>query len=153
MNQKPNFPDNLDALRQAAEMAGTPTVAYDEQTVRARCAEFRDAIATVPSRHLYALKANSNPAIVRLLIDQVDGFDVVSPGELDLLLKLGVRGRNILFSSNYMTDTEMIGAADAGVMLNIGELSRLERFGQARPGSDACVRLNLGSEPAITSTW
>lgn len=143
MNQKPNLPENLDALSRVAATAKTPTVAYDEQIVRARCGEFRDAISTIPSRLLYALKANSNPTIIRLLLDEVDGFDAVSPGELELLLRLGVRARNILFSPNYMTDTEMLEAFDAGVLLNIGELSRLEQFGQAHPGSDACVRLNL----------
>ncbi|MFV1979983.1 MAG: diaminopimelate decarboxylase [Rhodothermia bacterium] len=143
MNQKPNLPTNLDELNRAVAAAGTPTVAYDEQTIRARCGEFRDAIASVPSRLLYALKANSNPALVQLLTDEVDGFDVVSPGELELLLRLGVRARNILFSPNYMTDAEMVDAADRGVMLNIGELSRLERFGREFPGSDVCVRLNL----------
>ncbi len=143
MNQEPNLPTNLASLNRVVTAAGTPTVAYDEQTILERCGEFREAITSVPSRLLYALKANSNPALVRLLINEVDGFDAVSPGELELLLRLGVRPRNILFSPNYMTDAEMVNATDRGAMLNIGELSRLERFGQAFPGSDVCVRLNL----------
>ena len=143
MTQKETIPVETDVLLRIAQRAGTPTVAYSEATIRERCREFRDAISRVPSRLLYALKANSNPAIVRILMDEVDGFDAVSPGEVELLMQLGVRPRNILFSPNYMTDAEMADAADAGVLLNIGELSRLERFGRARPGSITCVRLNL----------
>jgi diaminopimelate decarboxylase len=137
------MPSNIGALKRVVEIAGTPTVAYEEDVVRARCSEFLDAISSVPSCLLYALKANSNPALVRILIDEVDGFDVVSPGELELLLRLGVRPGNILFSPNYMTDAEMAFAVSREVLLNIGELSRLEQLGQVNPGSDVCVRLNL----------
>ncbi len=119
MNQKPDLPVNLDALNRVVATAGTPTVAYDERVIRTRCGEFREAIASVPSRLLYALKANSNPAVVRVLMDEVDGFDAVSPGELELLLRLGVRAGNILFSPNYMTDAEMEDAVARGVLLNM----------------------------------
>lgn len=143
MNQKQKLPDDVDALLRIAERAGTPTVAYDERTIRTRCSEFRAAIDGIPSCLLYALKANSNPALVRLLIDEVDGFDAVSTGEVELLKKLGVRPRNILFSPNYMTDAEMARALDDDVLINVGELSRLERLGRAQRGSEVCVRLNL----------
>jgi diaminopimelate decarboxylase len=57
-------------------------------------------------------------------------------------LKIGFPVDRVLFSANNMTDGEMHYATERGVMLNVGELSRLEAFGQAYPGSDVCVRLN-----------
>jgi diaminopimelate decarboxylase len=142
-NQKTKDLADVDTLLRIAERNGTPTVVYDERTILSRVAEFRRAIDKVPSSLLYALKANSNPAIVRILMDEVDGFDAVSPGEVELLDRLGVRPRNILYSPNYMTDDEMVTALDSGVLINVGELSRLERIGKARPGTSVCVRLNL----------
>jgi diaminopimelate decarboxylase len=143
MNQTPKKPTNRHALLEAARTFGTPAVVYLEDIVRARCQTFRDAIGGVPSKLLYALKANSNPALLEVVGEYVDGFDAVSPGEVDLLLRLGVDARSILYSPNYMTDEEMGMASDQRVIMNIGELSRLERFGSSNPGAPVCVRLNL----------
>ena len=143
MNRMPKKPHDVDGLVEAAARSGTPTVVYDEMMIRDRCAALRSAISSVPSKLLYALKANSNPALIRILLEEVDGFDAVSPGEVMLLLKLGARPEQIMFSPNYMTDSEMANAVERDVLLNLGELTRLERFGKAYPGSNVSIRLNL----------
>jgi diaminopimelate decarboxylase len=143
MNQKPGIPSGVDTWSSVVAKYGTPTVAYQEDVIHRRCSDFRAAIDEIPSRLLYALKANPNPTLLHVIGKLVDGFDAVSPGEIELLIRLGVEPRSILFSSNYMTDAEMVFAVERGVLLNIGELSRLDRFGHANPGSEVCVRLNL----------
>ncbi|ARA92800.1 diaminopimelate decarboxylase [Rhodothermaceae bacterium RA] len=131
-----------DVLRAVADTFGTPTYVYHAPTIRDRIGRLRRHLTGVPVRLLYAMKANSHPAILQIMREEGLGFDAVSPGELLLALRLGVEPDRILFSANNMTDEEMHLAHEHGVLLNIGELSRLEKFGRAYPGSAVCVRLN-----------
>jgi len=88
------------------------------------------------------MKANHCPPLLNVMRSAGLGIDAVSPGELDLCLRLGFDPANILYSANNMTDEEMHHAVKAGVAMNIGELSRLERLGQMYNGSDVCIRIN-----------
>ncbi len=125
-----------------ARRFGTPTYVYAESVIRAQCQRLRLLLEGLPVELLYAMKANSSPAVLRVLHSEGFGVDAVSPGEMLLALRLGWSPRRVLFSANMMTDAEMRGAVEAGVLLNIGELTRLERFGAAYPGARVCVRLN-----------
>ena len=136
------FPPTASRLLEAAEAFGTPTYVYDEAVVRARVARLREHLKGLPLRLLYAMKANANPALLKIIREEGLGVDVVSPGEMELALRIGFLPERILFSANNMTDDEMHEAHGQGVMLNIGELSRLARFGEAYPGAEVCVRLN-----------
>lgn len=137
---KPTF-DNA-ALLRAAELLGTPTYVYSESILRRQCRTLREHMRGIPFRLLYAMKANSCPAVLRILLDEGLGIDAVSLSELHLALRVGFPPERILFSANNMTDAEMEDAAASGVLLNIGELSRLEKYGRFAPGSAVCVRLN-----------
>lgn len=130
------------ALLRASESFGTPTYVYSEKVVREQCAKLRDHLEGIPTELLYAMKANDNPAILRIMHREGLGIDAVSPGELHLARSIGFEPERILFSANNMTDAEMREAAAEGVLLNIGELSRLHKFGVHAPGSPVCIRLN-----------
>lgn len=129
-------------LLKAAEDFGTPTYVYSERIVREQCAKLRRHLEGIPTRLLYAMKANDNPAILRIMLEEGLGIDAVSPGELHLARAIGFPPDRILFSANNMTDVEMHEAHSEGVLLNIGELSRLEKFGVFAPGSAVCIRVN-----------
>lgn len=133
---------DAETLLPAAEAFDTPTFVYSELVLRQKCGELKRHLTGVPYRLLYAMKANSSPAVLRIMLDEGLGIDAVSPGELRLALRLGFPPESILFSANNMTDQEMRDAASAGVLLNVGELSRLEKFGRHAPGSSVCARLN-----------
>ena len=139
---KPDAPQYTEYLLRAAHQFGTPTYVYVESTIRHQCAALQDFVAPLPNRLLYAMKANAQPAILRIMRSEGFGIDAVSPGELALALRVGFAPSDILFSANNMTDEEMDEAHNRGALLNIGELSRLEKYGQAFPGSAVCVRLN-----------
>ncbi|MBT8401552.1 MAG: diaminopimelate decarboxylase, partial [Rhodothermia bacterium] len=66
----------------------------------------------------------------------------VSPAELLLALRVGFPKDKILFSANNMTDEEMSLALRAGVLLNVGELTRLEKLGKAQSGASVSLRIN-----------
>ncbi len=131
-----------DVLLRIASRIGTPTYVYFADTIRERIAGLKTHLAPLAANLLYAMKANSHPAILSIMRDEGLGIDAVSPAELLLVLRLGFAPERVLFSANNMTDDEMHFARGQGVLLNIGELSRLERFGKAYPGADVCVRLN-----------
>jgi diaminopimelate decarboxylase len=135
-------PEYRRTLLEIAEAHGTPTYVYFESIIRERAARLRELFEGLPARLFYAVKANAAPAVVEIIKSEGVGLETVSPGEMLLGRKLGFDASNILFSANNMTDEEMTLAYEEGVILNIGELSRLERFGKAHPGAEVCVRLN-----------
>ncbi|QXD16003.1 diaminopimelate decarboxylase [Rhodocaloribacter litoris] len=135
-------PFEPERLLHVARTFGTPTYVYSEAVVRRQIDRLRTHLAGLPLRLLYAMKANASPALLRLMRDEGLGIDAVSPGELEVALRTGFPPDRILFSANNMTDEEMHLAHGKGVLLNIGELSRLERYGRAYPGAEVCVRLN-----------
>ncbi|MEM1092995.1 MAG: diaminopimelate decarboxylase [Bacteroidota bacterium] len=131
-----------DAYLDIAERFGTPTYVYDLGIVRKQCQLLKHHLRDVPCDLLYAMKANANPSILQVMRDEGLGIDAVSPAEMLVALQLGFAPEHVLFSANNMTDAEMHSAHQAGVLLNIGELSRLERYGHAYPGSAVSIRLN-----------
>ncbi len=139
MHKPTPFPE---ILKRVARSASTPTYVYFERTIRRQIGHLKRALEGVPSRLLYAMKANGHPSILRIILEEGVGIDAVSPAELLLALRVGFETDQILFSANNMTDAEMHFAHRQGVLLNIGGLSRLEQYGAAYPGSDVCVRLN-----------
>lgn len=129
-------------LLSIAETHGTPTYVYREQVIADRIQALRTHLSGIPVRLLYAMKANHAPPVLEVMRDHGLGIDAVSPAEMELALRMGFKPADILYSANNMTDAEMDTAVRSGVVMNIGELSRLERFGVDYPGSDVCVRVN-----------
>lgn len=147
MNDPGNtVPDRLPApselLERIAVDFGDPTYVYFESVIRERIRHLRGALDGLPHRLLYAMKANHAPPVLSLMLDQNLGIDAVSPAELLLALEIGFDADRVFYTANNMTDAEMRLAHRRGAILNVGELSRLERFGRAFPGSDVSVRIN-----------
>ncbi len=136
-------PDAINRLLLAiSKQAGTPTYVYFEDTIRQQAQAVKQFLADIPSRILYAMKANSHPSILGIMKSEGLGIDAVSPAELMLALRCGIPSASILYSGNNMTDDEMHRAAKEGVLINFGELSRLKKFGSAYPGRKVCIRIN-----------
>ncbi len=135
-------PFRTEILRDVADRYGTPTYVYDEQIIRRQCNTLKTHLRGIKTRLLYAMKANSHPALLQIIRSEGFGIDAVSPGELHLARAVGFSPDEILYTANNITDEEMHLIHNAGVLLNLGELSRLERYGKAYPGSAVCVRVN-----------
>jgi diaminopimelate decarboxylase len=142
-------------LTQAAREYGTPLFVYDADVVLQRYRELHAFIAWPKLRIFYALKANYNVALLRILRDEGAALDTVSPGEVHLACRLGFTPDRLLYTANSMTDAEVREVQRTGVLMNIGELSRLEKFGREFPGSRVCIRFNpdvVDGETAMTAT-
>jgi diaminopimelate decarboxylase len=120
---------------------GSPLYLYDLGVVRTRVRAVKESISYRPFQPLYAIKANSCPAVVRVIVGEGFGIDAVSPGEVAIALKLGVKPELVVYTENNMTDAEMVEAQRQGVVITCGSLDRLERLGRA--GAKECaVRFN-----------
>jgi diaminopimelate decarboxylase len=101
--------------RIAAEV-GTPVYVYSTATLRRHAEVFRAGLADVPHVHLaYAIKANPNLAVLRVLADCGYGADVVSGGELKRALAAGMAAKDVVFSGVGKTRGELAQALDAGI--------------------------------------
>ncbi len=136
-------------LVNTAKKYGTPLFVYNGYLIIERYNDFFNFIKLKSDKNnksnlriLYAMKANYNPEILKLLKKQGAYLDLVSPGEAILALKLGFRKEQLLFTENNMTDEEMHKIKKLGILMNMGSLSRLEKFGKTYSGSEVCIRFN-----------
>jgi diaminopimelate decarboxylase len=135
-------------LADLAEHFGTPLYVYSASVIRERMRLFDRAFRTVPHMVCYSVKANSNLSILRLLAKMGCGFDVVSGGELERVLRGSRRAaRRVVFSGVGKTRDEMRAALKAGVLLfNVESESELwalaECAAQAKKKARIAVRVN-----------
>ncbi len=118
----------LIALPKLAERFGTPLYVYSAGAIRERVRAFEKAFHKVDHTICYSVKANSNLSILRLLGNLGCGFDVVSGGELERVLKANRRAaKKVVFSGVGKTLGEMEAALKAGIlMFNLESASELE---------------------------
>jgi diaminopimelate decarboxylase len=136
----------LAAVRDAAR----PVCAYvyDLAALRSRAATVRAALphGTVL---LYAVKANSHPAVVRTLAGACDGLEVASGGELDRAVAAGAR--RIAFGGPAKTDAELAAAVRAGATVNVESAHELRRLARLTHDTAVSIRVNrAGRAPAGT---
>ena len=147
-------------LADIAQAAGTPVYVYSWPCVRQRYAALADALANTPHRICYAVKANGNLSLLARLAALGAGFDVVSGGELDRVLRAGGAASGVVFSGVGKTQGEIDSAIGHGIgcfnVESAGELDRIEE-GAARLGRRAriAVRVNpnvdAGAHPYIAT--
>jgi len=137
------------ALADIAEQVGTPFYAYSTATLTRHFNVFADALRGLNALVCYAVKANSNQAVIRTLAGLGAGADVVSGGELTRALKAGVKARNIVFSGVGKTDAEIRMALKAGIkQINVESEPELERISAVacEMGVDAPVALRVNPD-------
>ena len=104
------------SLVDIAQAVGTPFYAYSTATLERHYHVFTDAFADMRTTLCYAVKANSNQAVIRTFAKLGAGADIVSGGELKRALAAGIAPHKIVFSGVGKTREEMAAALDAGIM-------------------------------------
>lgn len=116
-------------LEEIAARYGTPCFVYSRRAIEAAYAEFVQASAGREVLVCYAVKANSNLAVLGLLARLGAGFDIVSGGELARVLAAGGDPRKVVFSGVGKTEADMRAALQAGVLcFNVESEAELERL-------------------------
>ena len=104
------------SLERIAAEVGTPVYVYSAATLRRHARVFREAVTGLGRVHLaYAIKANPNIAVLRVLADEGYGADVVSGGEMARALAAGMKPEDIVFSGVGKTKDELAKALHAGI--------------------------------------
>ena len=102
-------------VAEIAQRYGTPCYIYSRATLERHWHAFNDAFGTQPHLVCYAVKANSNIAILNLFVRLGSGFDIVSIGELERVLKAGGDPEKIIFSGVGKRIDEMQRALEVDV--------------------------------------
>src|SRR5208283_46769 len=123
------------SLTDLARDYGTPAYIYSQNAVTSRLRAYRDALAGVPHRICYAVKANSNLALLQVLQREGAGFDIVSGGELFRVLAAGADASKVVFSGVGKTREEIRFALERGIhSFNCESEPELETLGIAAAG-------------------
>jgi diaminopimelate decarboxylase len=125
------------------ELAGTPTFVYRADVIEQQLKRLTSAFSGARVRVMYACKALTNGAILRLMNNLGTGLDAVSLQEVELGLRAGFEPDRILFTPSMISFDELRSVAERGVQVNIDTISVLERFGTTYGNSiPVCIRIN-----------
>lgn len=117
------------ALSAIAERFGTPTYVYSRAHIEAQYRAYADALDGMPHLVCFAVKANSNLAVLNVLARLGAGFDIVSRGELERVLAAGGEPGKIVFSGVGKSREDMRRALEVGVhCFNVESTDELERL-------------------------
>ncbi|MHB1946586.1 MAG: diaminopimelate decarboxylase [Gammaproteobacteria bacterium] len=133
-----------------ADQYGTPCYIYSRATIENNWRAFNTAFANYPHRICYAVKANSNLAILNLLAKLNSGFDIVSQGELERVLIAGGNPKNIIFSGVGKQTSEIMRALEVGIFcFNLESESELERLNYIATQQKKIASIALRINPNI----
>jgi diaminopimelate decarboxylase len=136
-------------LADIAAQYGTPTYVYSRATLERHYRAFTDAAGTQPHLVCYAVKANSNIALLNLLARLGSGFDIVSEGELRRVLQAGGDPAKVVFSGVGKAETEIEFALQTGIKcFNVESEAELHRIAKvaARIGKIAPISLRVNPD-------
>ena len=138
------------SLTSLAEEFGTPLYVYNRRAIETAWTEFATALEGHPHLICYAVKANSNLAVLNTLARLDSGFDIVSGGELKRVLAAGGTPEKIVFSGVGKSEKEMVAGLEAGIRcFNVESASELERLATVAAAHGATAQISLRINPDV----
>ncbi|MDH3713421.1 MAG: diaminopimelate decarboxylase [Gammaproteobacteria bacterium] len=133
-----------------AERFGTPLFVYSRATLERHWRAFDDAFTGVPHLVCYAVKANSNLALLDVLARLGSGFDIVSGGELQRVLRAGGQAAKTVFSGVGKSRDELAAALAAGIRaVNVESAAELDRVVEVARGLGVRAPVSLRVNPDV----
>ncbi len=127
------------SAEELAKRYGTPLYVYDADAIREQSGKLTRAFAALPFRPFYAMKANGNLAILRLIREHGFGCDCVSPGEIFLARRAGFTPDEIWFTCSNVSDDDLRAIGDPRIVVNVNSMSEIDR----------CLALDLPNPIAL----
>ncbi len=138
------------SLNELAARFGTPLYVYSRGAMLAALAPYQRALAGRRHQLCYAMKANSNLAVLQTFAQAGCGFDIVSGGELERVLAAGADPATVVFSGVGKTRREMRQALDAGVMcFNVESEAELEVLSAVASAAGRTAHVSLRVNPDV----
>ncbi len=127
------------SCEELATRFGTPLYVYDAAVIRRQSANLRESFGGLPFRPFYAMKANGNLSILRMLRAEGFGCDAVSPGEIFLAMRAGFGADEIWFTCSNVSDADLRAIPDPRIVVNVNSMSEIDR----------CLALDLPNPVAL----
>ncbi|HHO69606.1 MAG TPA: diaminopimelate decarboxylase [Gammaproteobacteria bacterium] len=143
------FAEDVDVAT-LAQRHGTPLYVYSRATLERHWNAFDRALGERPHLICYAVKANSNLAVLALLARLGSGFDIVSGGELERVLRAGGQADRIVFSGVGKTGAEIERALQAGIRcFNVESEAELQRIDEIARAHGVLAPVSLRVNPDV----
>lgn len=137
-------------LNDLAAKVGTPFYVYSSATLRRHVRVVKAAFEGIPTLLAYAMKANSNQAVLKLMASEGAGADVVSLGELERALAAGIKPEMIVFSGVAKTVAEMRRGLEVGIhCFNVESEPELERLDMVASSMGKIARVSVRINPDV----
>lgn len=138
------------AISQLAAEYGTPLYVYSRASIERAWQQFDQSLSSWDHQVCYAVKANSNLAVLGVLAELGSGFDIVSVGELERVLKAGGDPAKIVFSGVGKKAQEMARALEVGIhSFNVESAAELERLNEVAASLGKVAQISLRINPDV----
>jgi len=138
------------SIAEIAHEVGTPFYLYSTATLERHFKVFSNAFEGIDALVCYAVKANSNQAVLKTLANQGAGADVVSEGELMRALKAGIPANKIVFAGVGKTKGEIAAALKAGIkQFNIESEAELEAINEVAASQEMIAPVSVRVNPDV----
>ncbi|MEK6589263.1 MAG: diaminopimelate decarboxylase [Nitrospinota bacterium] len=133
-----------------AKDVGTPFYLYSYTTIKNHFRAFNSAFSNIPHLVCFAVKANSNIALLRIFVEEGGGFDIVSGGELYRALLAGADPQKIVYTGVGKTEEEIVYALKSNIlMLNVESTQELFSIDRAAEETGIKAKVALRVNPDI----
>ncbi len=137
-------------ISQIASNVGTPFYCYSQKTIERHFRIFDDVFAGIAHTTCYAMKANPNPAIMKVLAKLGAGADIVSGGELEVAIKAGINPNKIVYSGVGKTKAEIKLALEHNILqLNIESEAELDSINEVAGELNCKARIAFRVNPDV----
>ncbi|MEG2566832.1 MAG: diaminopimelate decarboxylase, partial [Acinetobacter sp.] len=138
------------SLQQLAEQFGTPLYVYSKATLEKHFLDMDRAFDFIDHQICFAVKSNSNLAVLNVLAKQGAGFDIVTGGELARVLKAGGDASKIVFSGLGKTEADIKKALEVGIAcFNVESYAELDRIQKVAAELNVKAPISLRVNPDV----
>ena len=123
---------------------GSPLYLYNERVLREKCRDMKNLSAYPNFRVNYALKANTNLSLAKIIREEGLCVDVSSQGEAIAAIAAGYTPAEIMFIVNNVSSEELMFAVSHGFTVSVDSISQLKTYGEINPGGKITIRFNPG---------
>ena len=140
------------SAQEIANDFGTPCFVYSEKSITESFKEIQDVFCNDKRNVFYSVKANSNLSVLKLLSDMGSGFDIVSIGELERVLKIGADPKKIIYSGVGKSESDIRRSIEADIYcINVESFPELERINRIAAELETIVSVAIRVNPNIDS--